>query len=230
MATVSRSDVVSFAVVLSVVTWMGFDVGYRGYLQPIIERGDKLRSQMAKIRTQKQWVRRLKAKISQMERKLKVLSPLLDDLQTYLIRDEPDRFRLALGRDLAAKSIKNLVVSTAETASPPSKLAFRNPVDPNEQLSRLRQSFLKDNPRAVFTRWVVPSSLDAFVYSERFTVESSIKDLLLFLGKVTADPLLMEVTELKVSGAETGTRSTDRIIATVELSALGLPLAETGQD
>ncbi|MBI4861841.1 MAG: hypothetical protein HY815_16520 [Candidatus Riflebacteria bacterium] len=226
MLTLKKTDLVGFAVIFVVMVWLSFQIGFREYLRPIIERSNKMKLQVARLRGQRQWVRSLKAKVIRLERKVKSLTALLDELQGHLIRDDGDRFRASVARDQAVKALKEFQLIPTESGQAPARLSFRNPVDPNEQLNRLKNAFSKDNPRVVFPRWAVPGSIDVLKYADRFTVEASFADLLRFLGRIQADAIFLEVTDLRVSASRTANASPDRVSATVEVSGLGLPAEE----
>lgn len=218
----STAEVVAFVLVFAAVASIAQGLGYRGHVKPLLDRQARVRAQIARVHQSKTWVRGLNSRVKQAERKIRALQPALDELQSYLLRDEGDRLRVSLARDHAARDLPGLVITPAET-SPATKLTYRIPVDPNEQLNRLKQQFALENPRVAFPRWAVTQTIEVMRFSERVTVEAPLKILLRFLSRIEAESLLVQVTELKLSLPDPESPESNISRATVELSALSLP-------
>lgn len=218
----STAELVAFVLVFAALASIAHGLGFRGYLKPLADKKTKIRAQIARVHQQKTWVRRLNSLEKQAVRKLNALQPGLDALQGFMLRDEGDRLRVSLARDHAARDLPGLVITPAETA-PAVKLTYRIPVDPNEQLARLKQTFSQENPRVPFPRWAVTQTIEVMRYSERVTVEAPLNVLMRFLMRIEAESLLVQVTELKLTLPDPETPESNLSRATVELSALSLP-------
>lgn len=223
---IRRADLWLMALVVAFVAWAGHEVGYKRHLHPILERTAGVRAQTARIRSERQWFRSLRAQIARTRLKLRAVAPLLESLQAHLVRDEGERFRLAITRDLVARGVEGLALVSADPPAPAVRQAFRKPVDPNEQLGRLRQEFLRVHPQAVVQRWAVAGTIDTIRYHDRFDVEATVTALVRFLGRIEAQPPLMQVTYLGLSAAGGASGSGPRVRATIEVAGLGLPWEE----
>lgn len=221
----STAELLAFLVVFAALASITQGLGYRGYLKPLMDRVAKVRNMTNLVHKQKTWVRSLTVRVRQSERKIKALQPALDELSSYFLRDESDRLRLSVARDHASKDLAGLTITPAEVSAP-ARLSFRIPVDPNEQLNRLRKDFVAENPKANFARWTVPSTIDVLRYSERITIEAPLKQIERFLMRIEAESLLLQVTELKLDLPAPDALDQTTAKATVELSALGLPSDE----
>lgn len=196
-------------------TW---EVGVRGTLAPLLEQRARLREKLIAVRAQKRWIRERETATAALKVRLDALANLASELDPYMLREE-DRLRLPQARDRAATALGDHLLSPESTGAPPERFTSPAPADPNEHLDKLRGAFLKQNPRAVFDAWRVPPEIDVLRYQERFALECSYAGLFSFLARLDADPLLVEVTELKASGFRT--ERGERVSATIELSGFG---------
>lgn len=224
----SSAELVAFVLVFAAVASISHGLGYRGYVKPILDRQSKIRAQIARVAQQKTWVRGLNSRVKAAERKIKALAPALEELNGYLLRDEGDRLRVSIARDHASKDLPGLVITPGEV-EPPAKLTFQIPVNPNEQLNRLKQTFTQENPRVQFPRWAVDQTIDVQRYSERIAVEAPLSTLLRFLMRLEAESLLVHVTELKVQLPDPETPENNLCRAQVQLSTLSMPVEEAGE-
>lgn len=218
MAKARPGEGAAFIAALLIVFLVAYELGYKGLVLPTQERVRRTRADIAQVRTQKQWVRKLRARVTQLEKKMKAVAPRSADLQAHLVRDDNDRFRMAVARDQAARDLSEFTITPIDSGVPPVRSNYRIPVDPNEQLVRLKQTFLKQNPRAVFGKWAVPGTIDVLRYADRMAVEAPFPDLMRFIARLEADHLLIQVTELKVGSGRDG-----RASATLEITGIGLP-------
>ena len=224
----STVELIAFALVFAAVASIAHGIGYRNYVKPLLDKKTRVRAQSSRVYQSKTWVRNLNVRVRQAERKGKMLQSVLDELATYTLRDEGDRLRISMARDHASKDLPGLVVTPAEV-SPPVPLTFHVPVDPNEQLNRLKQPFAQENPRVAFPNWVVPSSIEVKRFSERVTVEAPLPQVMRFLMRVEAEPLLIHVTELKLKLPDPDQVESNIAVAQVELSALAFPAEESSE-
>lgn len=225
MARLTTAELAAFGVVFVGVAALAHGLGYRGYLRPIMDRAEKISNQTAQVRKQKTWIRSLNGRARTAENNLKLLSFASDELQSYTVRDESERLKVATTRDAVAKDVPGLVLAPGET-SVPQRLTFRIPVDPNEQLNKLKSHYEQDNPRATFPRWTVPPTIDVLKFSERFSVEGSVPDLAKFMSKLESQPLFLQITDLKLTLPKPDAPATAPAKAVLEVSALGLPAEE----
>lgn len=224
----SSAELIAFVLVFAAVASISHGLGYRGYVKPILDRQAKLRAQIARVAQQKTWVRGLNSRVKAAERKIKSLQPALEELSGYMLRDEGDRLRVSIARDHASKDLPGLVITPGEV-EPPAKLTFQIPVNPNEQLNRLKQTFSQENPRVQFPRWAVATTIDVQRYSERISVEAPLNTLLRFLMRLEAESLLVHVTELKVQLPDPETPENNLCRAQVQLSTLSMPAEDAGE-
>ena len=218
----STAEVVAFVLVFAAVASIAQGLGYRGYVKPLLDRQTKIRAQIARVAQQKTWVRGLNSRVKASERKVKALQPALEELSGYMLRDEGDRLRVSTARDQAVKELTGIVITPGEV-EPPYKLTYQIPVNPNEQLNRLKQQFTQENPRLAFPRWAVDPNINVLRYSERITVEAPLTTLLRFLMRVESESLLVQVTELKLQLPDPETPENNLCRASVELSTLSMP-------
>lgn len=204
--------------------WLGLGTGYRFFLQPALSRAEDMREEMAKIRIDKARIRKTRAQVTRFQSKLKAMEKLFEDLRIHLVRSENDRFRMDLARDKAMRGLEDLTLTPVDIRSPPLKLSFDNPIDPNVQLQQLKEAYLKKNPRGTLPpRWEVPTATTVLRYVEKFSLEGSVEDLTRFLGRIECDELHLEVTSVKIGPAIKEEGKPDRVTAMVEISALGFP-------
>lgn len=222
---VTTAELAAFALVFAALAASAHVLGYRGYVRPILDRAEKISGHMARVRQQKTWIRSLNGRARSAENNVKLLELAADELQSYMVRDESERLKLATTRDAVAHEVAGLTVTPGD-APVPQRLAFRIPLDPNEQLNKLKQQYEAENTRAVFPRWTVPPMIDVLRFSERLTVEAPVADLLRYVSKLEAQPLFLQVTELKLALPKPDAPPTAPVKAVLELSALGLPAEE----
>lgn len=222
---VTSAELTAFAVVFVGVAVLSHAVGYRNYVRPIMDRAERISGQMARVRQQKTWIRSLNGRARSAENNVKLLALAAEELQSCLVRDESERIKVATTRDAAAKDQPAVAVATGD-ASVPQRLAYRIPLDPNEQLNKLKQQYEVENPRATFPRWTVPPTIEVLKFSERLTVEAPVADLLRYMSKLEAQPLFLQVTDFKLTLPKPDAPLAAPAKAVLELSALGLPAEE----
>lgn len=228
MVRFTSAELAAFALVFVIIAALAHGPGYRGHVRPIIERADKIASQMVKVLQHKVWIRSLNGRARSAKNNVKVLVVAADELQSYTVRDESERLRVATTRDAVAREVPGLTLAPGET-SVPVRLAYRIPVDPNDQLNKLKAQYEAENPRATFPRWTVPPTIDVWRFSERVTVEAPLNDVGRFIAKLEAQPLFLQVTDLRITLPKLDASPSAPVKAVLEVSALGLPFEEPAE-
>lgn len=218
-----RREAAGVALVLALVAGLTWELGWHSHLLPLLARRERIREQSARVRAQKRWARALEAQLKLAEGRVGELGALAREMVPHLVRDQSDALRLVQARDAALRGLADVVLSPEATGGAPAREVFPVLLDPTPALDRLRDAFQKDHPKVLFESWNTPREIEVLRYEERFSLECSYESLFVFLARIEAEPLLVEVTGLKLSGFRSEKGGEPRVNAMVTLSSPGWP-------
>lgn len=211
------------ALILMITAFLAWQVGWRGHLERLMGQRARLREQVSRVRAQKRWVRSLESAVAMVDARLAQVAAVATEVSPHLLQNEGDRLRLLQARDQGVRGAGETLLSPEGNGGPPQRFAYPVPLDPMPALNPLRDAFLREHPRAVFDSWGVPREIEVLRFEERFTLEAPLKGLFNFLESVEADPLLIQVLSLKVTGFKSERGGEDRVSAFITLAAPGWP-------
>lgn len=189
------------------------------WVEPLLAERNRLARERDQVQAEKLWVRGLRERSDAAATRQKSRAAAIAEIETFFLRDESERLRMAKARDAALQGL-DLQVTPLE-AGAAERITFDSDSDPNLELAKLKSQFLSRYPRVQLEKWELPASTGFLRLEERIKMEGGYQPLFAFLSKVQAGSLFMEVTRLELE-CDPGADPAERVAATVAVSSLVL--------